>query len=138
MPPPHCPPSLANELHIDASREDGNSNKKVRQNESIDTRKKKPKKEKQKGAKGKIDLKPKKTTIKEWVQVIDEESGNPYWYDRATQTTRWDNPMDGHHRGATNTSLEDGWTRAHTGSGEQYYVEKGTGETSWEKPGGKK
>ena len=58
-----------------------------------------------------------------WVQVIDPESGAPYYFNAGTGETSWEEP------------LPEGWSVAQDDSGATYFWNASTGEASWERPG---
>lgn len=63
-----------------------------------------------------------------WEAFIDDNSGDPYWYNQATGATTWEHP------GAFNT-LPTGWEMlTDDASGEHYWYNQATGATTWQRP----
>ena len=63
-----------------------------------------------------------------WTQVIDEASGEPYYFNPQTGETTWELP------GAELAPLPDGWATATDADGATYYYHQASGTTSWERP----
>ena len=81
----------------------------------------------------------------DWVESADAE-GNVYYYNTATGETSWTAPPTGRSNVASNAeSYYDSsflgagrgeWDVAYTSDGAVYYVNRSTGETSWDEPAG--
>ena len=98
----------------------------------------------------------------EWEKVTDEATGDSYYWNRRTNETSWTKPkaairkMERRHstphalqlvaeedtggrssrRARQSQRFSSGWERVYTDTGEVYYWNKKTGETSWDDPSG--
>ena len=77
-----------------------------------------------------------------WEEVIDKESGLPYYWNKSTDVTTWERPKlsdsIGNHsvNSMTDTQqLPPGWVEViHPATLQKYYVHQGTGEKRWTRP----
>ena len=61
-----------------------------------------------------------------WEEVVDEQSGKPYYHHRESGKTVWERPL---------ATLAEGWTSVSDDqSGATYYFHQDSGETSWNPP----
>jgi hypothetical protein len=73
----------------------------------------------------------------QWTPILDESSGQTYYYNTVTGETSWEAPaaVTNDNLQATSVSLPPGWTQLYDeGSGTYYYYNEHTGLTSWEVP----
>ncbi|GMI10360.1 hypothetical protein TrRE_jg6693 [Triparma retinervis] len=79
-----------------------------------------------------------------WGEIVDETSGQKYWYNYQTGESSWENPEAGAEAKAETTNvgedngLPDGWQKVDDPQYGCYYWHTITGETSYELPGEKK
>ena len=65
-----------------------------------------------------------------WEKLIDDSSGEPYWYNRRTGAVTWDRPEEV-------SQLPRGWEElVDDDSGRRYWYHHPTGRSSWERPRG--
>eukprot|EP01031_Cornospumella_fuschlensis_P029760 gene29760-35935_t len=91
------------------------------------------------------DNQPPVAQITSWREVVDESSGATYYYNEATGDTSWEKPEGFVEQAVESAAQNDSaavpehteseWEEVYDESyGKSYYVNKLTGETSWEKP----
>ena len=72
---------------------------------------------------------------KDWVEKVDKNTGETYWYNTKTGATEWtsfvDEDGDGWDDRYAPFHEEDWDTHVDPNSGSTYYVNKMTGETQW-------
>ena len=72
---------------------------------------------------------------KDWVEKVDKNTGETYWYNTKTGATEWTTFVDADGDGWDDRYApfhEEDWeTHTDPNSGSTYYVNKKTGETQW-------
>ena len=74
-----------------------------------------------------------------WEAAVDDFSGAPYYYNPASDETRWDPPLKGGSASAPGSAavtaaLPSGWKALLDDDGSTFYHQPTTGETTWKKP----
>jgi len=70
-----------------------------------------------------------------WTEVIDDETGKPYYLDKKTGTTRWKRPIAGPNGKELRSLLETHWQEeVDPDTGKTYYIDKSDGYISWGRP----
>lgn len=70
-----------------------------------------------------------------WVQMQDEATGTPYYYNLWTEVSRWTRPIEFDLYDEGPTKHKTGWTQAYDEQiGSFYYYNTDTGEYRWDRP----